>query len=292
MTDDRLTRAISDTLSDLATGHPTDYIDDVLARTARTRQRPAWTFPGRYLSMSPVLKFATFATLAVGASLAFAAATSPAPDPSPGAMPEATIATLGPGREQIAPGTYRMRGDGPGPNLPGILITLPDGWENLDGWAVHRGPFGDPTVAIQLWSVRQVYGHPCQWQGTLFDPGPSVDELADALASRPLRDATQPVDVELDGRPGKYLEWSVPPDADFTACDTDGFEHYFESWTGATGGDRYQQGPGQVDRLWILDVDGGRLVIDAFDMPSATEAEREELLDVVASIRFEPPSVE
>jgi len=36
-----------------------------------------------------------------------------------------------------------------------------------------------------------------------------------------------------------------------------------ESWT-ANGwsGDRYQQRPGQVDRIWILDVDGERLVVD------------------------------
>jgi hypothetical protein len=39
--------------------------------------------------------------------------------------------------------------------------------------------------------------------------------------------------------------------------------------------------------LWIVDIDGARLVIDAFSMPSATAAEREELLNVVESIRFE-----
>jgi hypothetical protein len=47
------------------------------------------------------------------------------------------------------------------------------------------------------------------------------------------------------------------------------------------------QGPGQVDWLSILDIDGARLVIDAFSMPSATSEEREELLAVVESIRFE-----
>jgi hypothetical protein len=149
------------------------------------------------------------------------------------------------------------------------------------------GSLADPTVAIQFRQVGQVYGHPCQWQGTLSDPGPSVDDLADALKDIPLRNATPPVDVVLDDRSGSYLEWSVPADIDFVARDTDGPDHYFESWTGGDGGDRYQQGPGQVDRLWILDIDGARLVIDAFDMPSATAAERAELLEVVGSIRFE-----
>jgi hypothetical protein len=204
------------------------------------------------------------------------------------ATTDASITTLGRGFEPLAPGEYRIgRVNGGRQDLPGILITLPEGWHDIDGWGVHRGSLDAPTVAIQFWDVGQVYGHPCQWQGTLSDPGPSVADLADALVGIPLRNASQPVDVVLDARSGRYLEWSVPADMDFTACDTDGPEHYFESWTGGNDGDRYQQGPGQVDRLWILDIDGVRLVIDAFDMPSATDAERQELLEVVASIRFE-----
>jgi hypothetical protein len=83
----------------------------------------------------------------------------------------------------------------------------------------------------------------------------------------------------------------VPADIDFTDCEADGGVHYFESWNGSVvgvhDGDRYQQGPGQVDRLWILDIGGSRLVIDAFYMPYATGEEREELETVVESIRFE-----
>ena len=49
---------------------------------------------------------------------------------------------------------------------------------------------------------------------------------------------------------------------------------------------RYQQGPGQVDRLWILDVEGHRLLVDANYTPAATEQDRTELADVVNSIVF------
>lgn len=45
--------------------------------------------------------------------------------------------------------------------------------------------------------------------------------------------------------------------------------------------------PGQVDRLWILNVEGARLVIDAFVMPAATTGDRTELQNVVESIVFE-----
>jgi hypothetical protein len=197
------------------------------------------------------------------------------------------IATLGPGKQSLGPATYRVElASAPtvqNDAFPALLITLPDGWANYDGWAMHRGTVDDPTVAVQFWDIGLVYGHPCRWQGTLFRPGPTVDDLVAALVDRPLRNATQPSDVNLDGYRGKYLEWSVPADLDFFDCDGVSFK----SWTGAMRGDRYQQGPGQVDRLWILDVEGARLVIDAFSMPSATRQEREELLDVVESIRFD-----
>jgi hypothetical protein len=64
----------------------------------------------------------------------------------------------------------------------------------------------------------------------------------------------------------------------------------FESWTGyGTGGtDRYQQGAGQVDRLWNLDVDSLRLVIDATYMPGSTDQDRAELARAVDSIAFKP----
>lgn len=88
------------------------------------------------------------------------------------------------------------------------------------------------------------------------------------------------------------LEWSVPADIDFSTCDEDVSvgDHPFRSWTAVEGSwasDRYQQGPGQVDRLWILDVDGQRLVVDAMYMPSSDAKDRAELWQVMESIRFE-----
>lgn len=211
----------------------------------------------------------------------------------PSGSPAAGITTLGLDESPLAAGIYRIQLDqipSGGAGLPAVLITVPDGWSNLRGWGVYRGALVDAPVSVQFWDVGSVYGHPCQWQGTLFDPGPGVDDLANALVLRPMRGATEPTDVTLDGHDGRYVELSVPADLDFATCDADGAEHYFESWVGVSDGDRYHQGPGQVDRLWILDVDGRRLVIDGFDMPFATDAERQELLDVIASIRFEAPT--
>jgi dipeptidyl aminopeptidase/acylaminoacyl peptidase len=47
----RVERDLPGILGDLAMGPYPDYIDDVLATTAHRRQRPAWTFPERWLPM-------------------------------------------------------------------------------------------------------------------------------------------------------------------------------------------------------------------------------------------------
>jgi len=216
---------------------------------------------------------------------------SPTQAPSP--SPSDTIPTLG-NDETLLAGTYRLARSVVGVKYPSITLTVPDGWHG-GGWLVNR-PRGDevPPVSVQFWNVDQVYRHPCR-AANLFNPGPTVDDLAQALVEVPLRNATQPIDVTLDGYAGKYLEWSVPADIEMDAdgsfpdCDpaADG-TRYFHSWTGrGAASGRYQQGPGQLDRVWIIDVDGSRLVIDAFSMPYATSDEIEDLGEVVESIRFE-----
>lgn len=249
--------------------------------------------------MSPIrTSRATNAGLVCSLILVLAACSGSAPTAS-AERPSSTATTpsLGSGERLLHAGTYRVGLNEIAPGgaeIPPILITVPDGWNSLDGWVLHRGALGEPSVAVMFWDVDEVYGHPCQWSGTLFDPGPSVEDLTDALVDIPLRNASPPTDVTLDGYAGKYLEWSVPADIEmndegnFPECDAgpDG-HHDFNSWTGnGWASNRYQQGPGQVDQLWILDVNGSRLVVDAFYMPSTTDEDREELRDVVESIRF------
>ena len=48
-TDRRFESDLSDLLAELAPRRTPDYRDDVVRQTARTRQRPAWTFPERWL---------------------------------------------------------------------------------------------------------------------------------------------------------------------------------------------------------------------------------------------------
>ena len=51
MTAQRLERELPAILDELGRSPYPDYIEDVLVTTAQRRQRPAWTFPERWLPM-------------------------------------------------------------------------------------------------------------------------------------------------------------------------------------------------------------------------------------------------
>ena len=101
--------------------------------------------------------------------------------------------------------------------------------------------------------------------------------------------------MTLAGYAGKYLEWSVPADlkssswTSFDACDLDAPGGYrdFLSWLGNGMGDRYEQVPGQVDQLWVLDVNGQRFVVDAPYSPDPSQSQRTTLEQVVDTLGFE-----
>ena len=58
---DRFDRVFEDVLADLAQPAYPDYIDDVLAKATTGSQRPAWTFPERWLPMRTLTRGVPFA---------------------------------------------------------------------------------------------------------------------------------------------------------------------------------------------------------------------------------------
>jgi hypothetical protein len=123
-------------------------------------------------------------------------------------------------------------------------------------------------------------------------PGPTVDNLVKALIAQRTRNASAPAEATLAGYKGAYLEWSVPPDmVDGENCDPwpDNGYRDFVSFLGVGGSERYQQLAGQIDRLWVLDVNGQRLVVDATYSADATDAQKAELDQIAKSLRFDQP---
>lgn len=165
-----------------------------------------------------------------------------------------------------------------------ITIDVPDGYEGLQGgWAAAKS--GTDQTGVSTWVVANVYADACKWRGTADSQVSSVDGLVAALAGqRGLRVST-PTDATVDGFAGTYMERTVP--AGINVADCDGAQ--FRVWLDSTRtGERYLGGPGQLDLLWILDVDGVPLAIDvSLDAGTSAQA-RAELVQIVESVRIDP----
>ena len=117
------------------------------------------------------------------------------------------------------------------------------------------------------------------------NPATTVDELVAALGNQASRDASAPVDITVGGYAGKSITLHVPDDAVFSRCD----QGYFGSWGVASEPTpaRYHQGPGQIDELWILDVNGVLTVIDTAYYAGTPVEHVEEMRSIVGSATFE-----
>lgn len=125
-----------------------------------------------------------------------------------------------------------------------------------------------------------VYGDPCHWASTKpGTPVTTVDEAVAALSGQASRDASTPVDVTVDGHAGKSITLHVPDDAVFSDCDRGEFRTLIEQEDGA----RYHQDPGQIDQLWVLDVNGELVIIDAGHYEGTPQSVLDEIDAIVES---------
>jgi hypothetical protein len=204
-----------------------------------------------------------------------AVATS-APSPTSTPATHLTTVTLAP---TAVTGSYT--------GLDGVAVayTVPDVWYKLDdGWAVIKSG-SDPVFGVAFWDVTNIFVDPCQL--VLFDPpvGPSVDELASAWTKVPALEVTSTSDVTVDGYVGREVEFTVP-DYEASECE----QHKFGLWqeNGAVGNvpNYWAQGPNVHPQLWILDVEGTRLVIKASYFPDTSEQDRADLEEILDSIQI------
>jgi hypothetical protein len=275
-------RIVRSWLSEDAYEDATRVLDAVLDQLDTIPQRrPVW--PARRF---PPLNTATRIALAAVAVVVLALVgirllmpgTNNTGGPAQTARPSPTPSQLRAG-EQLD-GRYSLTVWG----VANATITVPEGWFAYDSASVNNHALDPSLTAVIFWpsdsEFERVYADPCHWQAGYVDPpvGATVDDLATALANQPQRGDSHPIDVSIDGYRGKMIELSVPSDINFANCDAG----EFRSWDG-----RYQQGPGQIDQLYILDVGGQRLVIDTFYMPGTSEADRAERQAIVNSIQLD-----
>lgn len=289
---------------------PDRVLDSVLEQLPQHRQRhrPLW-WPGRFSPMNPYAKMAiAAAAVLVVAVLGYSflprtpssgvgPTTSPSPSPSPSASPMAFY------EGSLAAGTYTTTpfsaADALGVCVPEALgctespaddsikvtFTLPAGWSS-SGYpsvvAVWRGDAAtglDVVPGLLILRGGSLYSDPCHaTPPPEISVGPTVDDFANALADHPQLDATTPTSVSLGGYSGKYVDLQLP--ADVSLCTPDG---EFRPWEPGM----YAQGPSQRWHLWILDVDGIRLVVQSMDYATTPVADQAELQAVVNSIQIQ-----
>ncbi len=88
------------------------------------------------------------------------------------------------------------------------------------------------------------------------------------------------------------LSYEVPGatrDEEFGDCDEDQFAFYGTAAGDGTELARNAQGPGQIDELWILDVNGSIVILDAAYSPATPADLVEEMRTLAGSATFEAP---
>jgi hypothetical protein len=140
-----------------------------------------------------------------------------------------------------------------------------------------------------------VYGDPCLWSTTIpATPATTPDEIAEAFSTQPASEPTAPVDVTVGGYAGKAITLTVPmsyhqePDVsrevEFADCDQGNYGYYQAA--SDTEPSRNAQGPGQIDELWILDVNGSIVILDGFYGPATPAEVIEEIRAMAESATF------
>jgi hypothetical protein len=172
-----------------------------------------------------------------------------------------------------------------------VVLTVPaTGWSSTDNIVNKEQPGGSglPLVKLSTWTVGNLKADPCRWKAGALDPpvGPTVGDLAASLIEQVGPTVATSTDVTLDGYRGKKIEYSAPADFDPTSCD----EGVLSRWQPASSTDwgGWVAAGGQRNAVYIMDVDGQRLVIDTMSLPGASTADLAELDQMIASIRFEP----
>lgn len=203
--------------------------------------------------------------------------TTPTPSPTPRATPQPL------GNGPLDAGATVATGLGPNESTS-VTFTVPEGWEGFAGACVLpiTGTVGPDGMGICFSEVNVgLYSDPCH--GATGQPdipvGPTVDELANALAAQTAYEATTPSDVTLGGYSGKRMDLQLP--ADVASCDNG----EFYPW----GGSIYAQGPNNRWHLWILDVEGDHLIIISTDFAGTPAEDRAEQQAIVDSIEINKP---
>jgi hypothetical protein len=287
-TDRETTRIVRTWLEEGVTALPDRVLDNVLDQLPATHQRRSWWPPRRSPQMTRLMLTATAAAAVLVAVIlgynlipgtgGVGGQSTPPPTPIPTSTASPSPLSTA-GDSDLSPGSYFL------PGFPvGISFAVSTGWVTCSASAVEQGicytPTGDPPTALAFLIVDNVVADPCSAGEKGLDPpvGPSVDDLVTAISGLDGFASTAPLDVTIDGHPGKEFTVTAP---NSIRCD-------WKTW--ATSDRTNGVGPGEVNMLRILDVNGTRVMISGAYHPSSPMAAEglAALRQVMTSVRIQP----
>ncbi len=223
------------------------------------------------------------------------------PIPSPTAPPSPPNSTSSPAATgpidlpdgTLTGGRYRIQ---PLPEAPSLSIVadVPAGWLGhpaypaLTGRTTEEPPDG---ILIGFMSPDGLFSDPCHWDldgtGSIDQPGdievgPTVDDLVAALNANASYTSSAATPVSLGEYRGQRLELRLPGTDVLSTCDGEE-PAYFVFSTGY-----YSQGPNSLWDLFIVDVDGTRLITMVSYFPGTPPADVAAARAIVESFQITP----
>jgi hypothetical protein len=258
---------------------PEDVRNAIRAQLPSIQQRPAWWPARRFPDMNNTVRIALAGAAVVavallgiqffapGAGIGGPDEATPTDDPTPTESPEAATIVIGEGFLEYAE----------------VTTPKPDGWTLEANFASKDGTASD-GMGFSAWTTDAVYPDPCQWEGDVVELStpPTVDEIVAALVAQTGRDPSTPTDVTLGGWAAKRFELVTPADLDISTCD----QGRYKTWTDTSdpNGGNWNHQSGQFDVIYVVDVDRGPVVIDAWYNLSTSEADLAELEAVIEAM--------
>lgn len=170
----------------------------------------------------------------------------------------------------------------------GITVEVP-----ARGWVGHCCP-GDPVVFSEEQGPRfaslryadatlmTLYLDPCHWSQSEALQPKGAAAIAAAMSGLPGRDGSEPKAVTVGGRPAVHVRLTVPGDVSIGDC----YGFQYRTWNVGAGDPRDQDGPGQIDDIYLIDIGISTVLIDANYLPGTSIADRRALDAMVQSIRI------
>ena len=284
-----------------------DHVVDVVAgRIARQRQRRAWLFPGGTTVTTSIKLIAAAAAVIVIAVVGYnllpntsgPGGPTIAPTPTPTATPTGTPVATGPVALHdgtLAGGRYILQ-PLDDPATIRIVADVPAGWDGI-GTGALTSPGQADVILIGFMVTDSLFSDSCHWDlnGTgLEQPGdvlvgPTVDDLVTALKANTSYSSSSATPVAFGPFEGQELELQLPGDDVLLTCDKHGAGSPFTGtayYVFSRG--PYSQGPNSRWHLYVVDVDGTRLITMISILETATAADIAAAEAIVDSFEITP----